>query len=84
LRSFRSSNIHVRIIKGAVSGEYFVSCAAPKFELHGFELRQLLVMTFVELKNRTRDPYHLSTVRQMLDYFGELKHSPSLYEQLGV
>lgn len=84
LYSFRSSNIHVRIVKGQNGGEYLVSCASPVFQLKGYDLRQLLVMIFVELKKLTNDPYHKSTIRQMLDYFGDLKQSPSLFEQLGV
>jgi hypothetical protein len=79
LYSFRSANIHVRIVKGDTSGEYFVSCYSPAFRLHGFDLRQLLVMIFVELQKLTNDPYHKNTVRRMLDFFSELKNEPELF-----
>jgi hypothetical protein len=78
LYSFRSSNIHIRIVKGSTAGEYFVSCYSPQFKLHGYDLRQLLVMIFVELQQLTNDPYHKNTICRMLDFFDRLKNEPEL------
>jgi hypothetical protein len=46
--------------------------------LHGYDLRQLLVMIFVELQKLTNDIYHRSTIRRMFDFFEKLKNEPEL------
>lgn len=78
LYSFRSNNIHIRFVQGNTAGLYFVSCSAPRFYLKGFNLRQLLIMAFVELQKLTNDPYHKSTIRRVLAFFDTLKAEPEL------
>lgn len=78
LYSFRSANIHVRIVKGDASGQYFVSSYAPALQLKGYDLRKLLYMIFIELQKLTRDPYHLNTIRRMFDFLERLKNEPEL------
>jgi hypothetical protein len=76
--SFRTSNIHLRLVKGETSGEYFVSCYCPQLQMHGYDLRQLLIVSFAELQKLTNDPYHLSTIKRVLFFFEKLKREPEL------
>jgi hypothetical protein len=78
LYSFRSTNIHIRIVKGDASGQYFVSCASPHFQLKGYDLRKLLILAFADLQGLTNDPYHRSTIRRILAFFEKLKNEPQL------
>ncbi|MDH6309799.1 esterase/lipase [Dysgonomonas sp. PFB1-18] len=79
LYSFSGSNIHVRITKDGVSGQYFVTCMYPRLVLHGFDLRQLLIVAFAELQSLTNDPYHRSTIKRVLGFFDTLKANPDLF-----
>lgn len=78
LYSFRSQNIHIRIVKGSTGGEYFASSYSPQLQLHGYDLRKLLYMVFIELRQLTNDPYHKNTIRRMFDFLERLKSEPEL------
>ena len=81
LYDYRGINIHIRLVKHPVTGEYTISCQCPSFDLKDPNLRNVLQYVFIHLRH-CKDPIigieHKKTIDRTLRFIDSLKFEPTL------
>lgn len=80
---WKSHGIHIQISKHQDSGEYIIRSLEPKFEVRGFDLKEVLFRTFDGLRRLVKNSISLSAYEALAertyDFIVRLKNSPRLF-----
>lgn len=80
---WKEHGIHIQVSKHESSGEYFIRCLDPKFEVKGFDLKIVLFDAFDVLRGLVSNSISLHSYEPLAertyDFIVRLKNSPRLF-----